>query len=139
MACQQTRVRPSRLAFIFLLCLSSLAGFGFWQLPVATSIKAMLMLVLAIGLMVELWRSWFHPPLAAIACDGDGLQIRRTGQSQWQGCIVTPLFASPWFIALRVFLPASRKTLVLGLFRDQLDEPVYRRLAAVSRSSRALS
>lgn len=132
-------IQPSRLALVMVLFLSVLALFSVIVLPLPSVVRALLLIGLGVAVAIERWWAWFHPPLEAIACDDEAVRVQRRGQASWQGGVVTPLFASPWFIACRVFLPDSAQTVRLGLFRDQVDEAVFRRLAAFSRSGGAPS
>ena len=135
----KSHVQPSRLALILVVSVALPAAASVWLLPFPRLLQWTLLTTLVAAVVFQLWRCWFYQPLDAIACNGEGLQIKRRGQALWQGCIMTPLFASPWFIACRLFLPESRQVIMLGLFRDQLDESVFRRLAAFSRGGRAPS
>lgn len=127
-------IQPSRLALFMVLLLSALALLSVMVLPLPSVVRGLLLIGLSVAVAIERWLAWFHPPLEAIACDGETVRVQRRGQVTWQGGVITPLFASSWFIACRVFLPESAQTVRLGLFRDQVDEAVFRRLAAFSRS-----
>ncbi len=111
-----------------------MAGLAIWLLAVSQPLKLVLSLVLIGPLSLELWRTCFRLPLAAIACDDSGLRIKRPSAERWEGCRIIPVFASPWFIASRLCLPATGQTMVLGLFYDQVDPVVFRRLASLSRN-----
>lgn len=126
-------VKPSPTLIAVVIVLSALALLAAWAngLPLIIRLSLM-MLVLAYGWFVV--KSLLYPRHRRIALEGHELVVKDAfGHARNLG-LVERAFVSPLFIGLSARRPGRRGLTTLGIFRGQLDESAYRRLAAWLRS-----
>ena len=126
-------VKPSPALIAVVIVLTALALLAAWAngLPLIVRLSLMVLL-LAYGWFVV--KSLLYPHHRWIALEGHELVVTdAAGHSRNLG-LVGRAFVSPLFIGVSVRYSGRRRPSVIGVFRGQLDESAYRRLAAWLRS-----
>jgi hypothetical protein len=132
-------VKPSRLAFYYLLLIHGVASFAVWQVGVYS---------LFIGLIVSLtyYLCDRHNGIEFFSVQGSSCWLKTAKGSCWHGVLGSRHFVSTFFLVVQIQRPQERGCRYLVLCRDALDNEAFRSLrvllllskSAVERNSLVL-
>jgi len=125
------RSHPALILIVITLAILAVLAAWFNGLPVALRLALTL---LAVSYTLLALKAVLRPRLHSIGLQEPGLRVMNAAGQAMDLTVTGRVFVSPLFISLSGHCPGQSRPLVLGLFRGQLEDHAYRRLAAWLRT-----